>query len=141
MNHHLRQDKTCLNCGANVEERYCPRCGQENLEPKESFGRLISHFFSDLTHYDSKLFITVKNLLGKPGFLTKEYLAGKRLHYLHPIRIYVFVSFLYFLMILGFNTHKNEMDASIAKNASQVVRSRIMDSLQLILASEKKHGI
>src|SRR5450631_3113208 len=102
MNPHLRSEKNCLNCGAYVEERYCTRCGQENVEIKESFGHLISHFLSDLMHYDSKLLTTLKDLLFKPGFLTKEYLAGRRTRYLHPIRMYVFVSLLYFLVSWAF---------------------------------------
>src|ERR1700730_15650741 len=97
--HHLREDKTCLNCGFTVEERFCSRCGQENIEPKESFGHLVGHFFADITHFDSKFFMTVKDLVWKPGFLTKEYAEGRRMRYLNPIRMYVFISAIFFLVI------------------------------------------
>ena len=134
MNPHLRREKNCLNCGAYVEERYCTRCGQENVEVKESFRHLISHLFSDLTHYDSKVFTTLKDLLFKPGFLTKEYLAGRRTSYLHPIRMYVFVSFLYFLITLSFNDLERRAEEAIAKTASQNTRKEIADSLKIMLA-------
>ncbi len=135
MNPHLRSEKNCLNCGAYVEERYCSRCGQENLETKESVRHLISHFFSDLTHYDSKVFTTLKDLLFKPGFLTNEYLAGRRTSYLHPIRMYIFVSFLYFLVTLSFNGLEHQAEEAIAKTASQNTRKEIADSLRTMLAS------
>lgn len=96
-----RKDKICLNCGANVEGRYCGICGQENIEPKESFWHLITHFFNDITHFDGKFFSTVKYLLLKPGFLTAEYVRGRRVRYLHPIRMYVFTSAFCFLIIFS----------------------------------------
>jgi hypothetical protein len=132
MSPHLRKEKNCLNCGAFVEERYCTRCGQENVEIKESFGHLISHFISDLTHYDSKFLTTLKDLLIKPGFLTREYLAGKRAKYLHPIRMYVFVSFLYFLITLSFNDHEKQTEEAIAKTAAQNTRKQIIDSIRIM---------
>jgi Protein of unknown function (DUF3667) len=141
MNPHLREEKNCLNCGAYVEERYCTHCGQENIEIKESFRHLISHFFSDLTHYDSKLFITLKDLLFKPGYLTNEYLAGRRANYLHPIRMYVFVSFLYFLVTLSFNGLENKTEEAIAKTATQKTREQIADSLRIMQSTVEKNSI
>ncbi len=132
MNPHLRSEKNCLNCGSYVEERYCTHCGQENVEVKESFRHLIGHFFSDLTHYDSKFFTTLKDLLFKPGFLTNEYLAGRRANYLHPIRMYVFVSFLYFLVTLSFNGLESKTEEAIAKTAAQNTRKQIADSLRIM---------
>ncbi|MGH2642902.1 MAG: DUF3667 domain-containing protein [Chitinophagaceae bacterium] len=95
----LRKENICLNCGASVTGRYCAECGQENREPRESFGELLYHFFSDFTHFDSKFFTTIKDLVIHPGFLTKEYLAGRRMRYLHPIRMYIFISFLFFIFL------------------------------------------
>jgi hypothetical protein len=97
--HRLRHEKNCLNCGFRVEERFCSRCGQENLEPKEGFGHLVGHFFADITHFDSKIFTTIKDLVLKPGFLTREYAEGRRVRYLNPIRMYVFISAIFFLVI------------------------------------------
>jgi hypothetical protein len=136
MSKHLREDKTCLNCGAIVEERYCTHCGQENLELRESFGHLFRHFFEDFTHYDSKLFITIKDLILKPGFLTKEYLAGRRSQYLHPIRMYVFISFLYFLALLSFNHFEDHIEESIANNASLKTKERIAANLDSMLLTK-----
>ena len=95
----LRNDKTCLNCRHVVEQRYCPNCGQENSESRKTFHHLFVHFFEDLTHYENAFWRTIKNLIFKPASLTKEYLSGKRLSYLAPVRLYIFISFITFFLL------------------------------------------
>jgi len=97
----IRTEKTCLNCGTETTGRYCPACGQENIEPKQTVWHLITHFFSDLTHFDGKFFLTVKDLFTKPGFLSREYMIGRRVSYLDPIRMYIFTSAIFFLIFLS----------------------------------------
>lgn len=104
---HERDEKVCLNCNAAIYGRFCHVCGQENLNPKESFGHLTYHFVADIFHYDGKFFRTIKYLLLKPGYLAKEHLRGKRADYLHPIRLYVFISAFFFLILFGFYTKHN----------------------------------
>lgn len=98
-----RKEKDCLNCGAIVQGRYCQVCGQENLEPKETFWGMVLHFFSDITHFDGKFFTTLKILLTKPGFLSTEYMKGRRQSYLNPVRMYVFTSAIFFLVFFSIN--------------------------------------
>lgn len=100
---HLRQrkEKNCLNCGTEVIGRFCHNCGQENVEPKESIWHLISHFFQDITHFDGKFFTSLKDLVFKPGFLSREYMIGKRASYLNPIRMYLFTSAIFFLIFFS----------------------------------------
>ena len=93
-----RKEKNCLNCGTEVISRYCHVCGQENVEPKESFWHLITHFFYDFTHFDGKFFSTLKYLIIKPGFVSAEYVRGRRAKYLHPIRMYIFTSAFFFII-------------------------------------------
>lgn len=95
----LRIDKTCLNCNYVVNERYCPHCGQENTLSRKTFHHLFIHFFEDLTHYDNAFWRTIFYLLFKPASLTKAYMAGKRLSFLAPVRLYIFISFITFLLL------------------------------------------
>ena len=134
MSQHLRQDSTCLNCGATVEERYCSRCGQENIEVKESFGHLFKHFFEDITHFDSKLFITLKDLIIKPGFLTREYLEGRRVKYLHPIKMYVFISFIYFLAALSTAHFEERVEKAMSDHAALTTKKEIAKNLNNMLS-------
>lgn len=94
----LREEKSCLNCGNNVEERFCPHCGQENVETRQSFLGLLSHFIEDITHYEGRFWITLRYLFFSPAFLTQEYLAGKRNRYVAPVRLYIFISFITFFL-------------------------------------------
>lgn len=95
----IRIDKTCLNCNHVVEKRFCGNCGQENIDTRKTFHHLFIHFFEDLTHYENAFWKTIRNLLFKPASLTKEYLSGKRMSYLAPVRLYIFISFITFLLI------------------------------------------
>jgi len=96
-----RKEKNCLNCGETIVGRFCHKCGQENVEVKESFGHLIMHFFQDLTHFDGKLWKTLKLLLFKPAKLTQLYMDGQRANYIHPIRMYLFISAIFFFFIFS----------------------------------------
>lgn len=115
-----RKEKNCLNCNAEVAGRFCQVCGQENIEPKESFWTLATHFVHDLTHFDGKFFSTLKYLLFKPGYLSHEYLRGKRTSYLHPIRMYVFTSAIFFLIFTNF-FKPNDQETIEKKTVSQEI--------------------
>ena len=97
-----RKEKDCLNCGTVVQGKYCHNCGQENVVPKETFWHMVTHFFYDITHFDSSFFSTIHHLILKPGFLSREYMAGRRASYLHPIKMYVFTSAIFFLLFFSF---------------------------------------
>jgi hypothetical protein len=92
-----RSEKTCLNCGSEVSKKFCPECGQENLETRESFFHLVGHFVSDYFHFDSKFFRSLIPLFTKPGFLTREYWEGRRVHYIHPLRMFFFITIIFMI--------------------------------------------
>ena len=97
-----REERNCLNCNAQLEGRFCHICGQENIAPKESFWHLLNHFFEDITHFDGKFFSSLKLLITRPGYLSREYMNGRRASYLNPVRMYVFTSALFFLIFFNF---------------------------------------
>ncbi len=92
---------TCDNCSSELNGVYCSFCGQKHHPHKETFGELVYEFFSDFTHFDSRFFRTVIPLLIKPGGLTVRYINGKHASQFHPIRLYLFSSFFYFLLFFG----------------------------------------
>ncbi len=96
--HKIRQNKTCQNCGAFVDKNFCPKCGQENSESRQSFHHLFTHFIFDFFHYDSAFWKTTKSLLFSPGKLSMEYMNGKRKSYVNPFSLYIFVSFVTFFI-------------------------------------------
>mgnify|MGYP002654797054 FL=1 len=110
---HERNEKNCLNCNARVFGRYCHVCGQENIVPKESIGGLLVHYFNDITHFEGKFITTLRYLLFRPGFLSKEYERGRRAAYMNPIRMYIFTSAFFFIIFFSiFKVNDTEMETS-----------------------------
>lgn len=89
----------CANCGTTVTGHFCAHCGQKSEHPVHSLWHFISEATEDLTHADSRLWRTLGAVLFRPGFLTTEFLAGRRARYLPPIRLYLVVSVLFFLFL------------------------------------------
>jgi hypothetical protein len=88
----------CENCGAAVTQQYCGVCGQKLEPPIHSLWHFSHVAAEDLTHADSRLWRTLFALLCKPGYLTQQFLAGRRARYLPPIRLYLVLSVAFFLM-------------------------------------------
>ncbi|MDB4922418.1 DUF3667 domain-containing protein [Mucilaginibacter sp.] len=126
MKKHYRQENDCLNCGTLLEGKFCHNCGQENLELKESFGHMMNHAVSDYFHFDHQFFHTLKPLLFKPGYLTNEYMAGRRAQYLHPVKMYIFISIVYFLLL--FKTGHDVVKVNETPN-KPVTSSKLIDSV------------
>lgn len=125
-----RKEKDCLNCGAAVQGRYCHVCGQENVVPKETFWHMVTHFFNDITHFDGSFLTTAKDLLFKPGFLSKEYMKGRRASYLHPVRMYVFTSAIFFLLFFSFFATKDIIKININNAVSAEIRAAYIEQLE-----------
>ena len=89
----------CLNCGAAATGKFCAECGQENEDQTIALKLLVGDLLSDLASFDSKLFRTLVPLLVRPGFLTNEYNAGKRVCYLSPFKLYLTASLVFFLVL------------------------------------------
>ena len=122
---HERHEKTCLNCGtAPLIDTYCHHCGQENVEPNQSVCHLVVHFFNDITHFDGKFFSSMKLLLFRPGFLSGEYVKGRRKKYLDPIRMYLFISAAFFFLLYSVFGPREKV------NMRDVREMRYIDSLR-----------
>ncbi|HEY1491984.1 MAG TPA: DUF3667 domain-containing protein [Steroidobacteraceae bacterium] len=87
----------CENCGNQVMQRYCGACGQRAEPPLHSLVHFSKVAAEDLTHADSRLWRTLGALLFRPGFLTVEFLGGRRARYLPPVRLYLVLSVAFFL--------------------------------------------
>ena len=87
----------CLNCGGPLNGPFCSSCGQRVVPPNPTVAELTGDAWQELSGFDGRILATVRGL-ARPGFLTREYLGGRRAHYLPPVRVYLFVSVLYFVV-------------------------------------------
>ena len=67
------------------------------MPPNPTVQELAGDAWQELTGYDGRIMATIRGL-ARPGFLTREYLDGRRAHYLPPVRVYLIVSVMYFLI-------------------------------------------
>jgi hypothetical protein len=89
--------ENCLNCGEVLTGQHCAHCGQRAKVRVLSLGSLLRDLFGDLTEFDSRIWRTLRPLALKPGWLTTEYLRGRRTLYTPPFRMYLVLSVLFFL--------------------------------------------
>ena len=89
----------CSNCLTAVQGAYCAYCGQKHHSPIRQFSQVIGELFNDILNFDAKLLNTMKPLLFRPGFLSREYFAGRRVRYVSPLKLYFFLSIIAFFLI------------------------------------------
>lgn len=123
----------CANChytfSTDRPNEFCPRCGQQNHALSLSAGHVLEETLEGLFHFDGKVFRTAKLLLFKPGELTKRFLEGKRMPYVPPIRLYVFLSFVFFFLLsLSMGTASKEPTKKmLEKKAAQEAADSVRD--------------
>ena len=76
---------------------YCHRCGQYALDVEQPFWKYITQYFENAYSFDNKICITLWMLFRRPGFLSTEFNAGKIVSYVHPMKLLMFISLLFFL--------------------------------------------
>lgn len=113
----------CPNCGEIVDNKFCPRCGQENREYNATLSELLKEFFSHMFNLDSKFYHSLKHLIIHPGYLTQQYFKGKREKYTSPMRLYLIISMLYFLTFSVENFYDDVKNAVsfIEENKTELV--------------------
>jgi len=102
----------CPNCEYPVNGNYCTNCGQSLKDFHRPFWSVLGDSVSDALSIDNKFVHTIIPLLIRPGYLTKEFMRGRRAKYTPPFRLYLFLTFFAFLLLV--HNHKPETDA--AKN-------------------------
>ncbi|WP_286269619.1 DUF3667 domain-containing protein [Thalassotalea hakodatensis] len=143
--------KECDNCHAPINGPYCSQCGQEAESTLTYFWTVILHILDDIFSFDSRANRTLLPLLFRPGFLTNQYFAGHRVHYIPPLRLYLFISIIFFISLKFFasadlqSEHTKEIE-SLSKEISKIeaiykaqeATVNISDKLTLLASLESK---
>ena len=93
--------RRCENCGAPLYGEHCHACGQPTKGLVRHFSSVLGDFFDTVFNIDSRVLRTLGPLLTRPGFLSLEYFAGRRVRYVTPMRLFLFLSLLAFFAIQG----------------------------------------
>jgi hypothetical protein len=96
-----RDAHACRNCGHvnDDDDRYCGQCGQETHIALPTARQFMREAAGRYVAVDGRLWRTLRALMLKPGFLTKEYFAGRRRRYVRPGRLFLVTSIVAFAMI------------------------------------------
>lgn len=129
-----RKSDACLNCNTPLrpEDNYCPNCGQENNIRKIPVHHLAIEVFEDFFHFDTKLWNTIKASFTRPGKITLDYLNGKRVSYVPPVKFYVFVSFIFFLLLGKLGDHAIDKSTKTIINVNNNIESKSISIYELL---------
>jgi hypothetical protein len=90
---------TCANCWQPLSGSYCSACGQRHVDLDQPFRELAGEAMESFLSFDARILRTLWPLIRRPGFLTVEFLAGRRVRYVHPFKLYFAFSVLLFLIL------------------------------------------
>ena len=128
--------KECENCHQPLNGPYCANCGQEADSKLKYFWVVIMHLLDDILSFDSRASRTVWPLVTRPAFITNEYFAGRRVHYVPPIRLYLFISIIFFLTLNFFIGGDNNKVINI--NDKQALITQVKGHIKILRADELK---
>ena len=112
-----KEKESCINCNTQLHGAYCHECGQKKITPND---KKISHFFSEfissLFVADGKIVRTFKELLLRPGSLSRTYIEGNTKKFLSPLKLFFFANLIYFLFPF-LNTFNTDLNSQITQQA------------------------
>lgn len=124
----------CSNCNQRFEAHYpyCPYCGQQ-AEDKLTLGVLFTNTISNYFSVDARFFRSFIPLMTKPGYLAKKFVEGKRLLYIHPAQMYLFISVVFFFLFSFISREQTQsIDSDLREN---IERGKVIkDSIQRLMA-------
>jgi len=124
----------CANCHAALGGEYCAACGQRHEPHVHTVAHFAAEALESVSHADSRLWRTLWYLLSRPGFLTREFFAGRRVRYLPPFRLYLVISVVFFLVV------GQPKEAIIISDAGPTVRVEKLDLAAAALEKEAAPG-
>ena len=140
--------KVCITCKTNINGKFCSNCGEKIIDKEDySLKNFLHNVFNAFTNIDSNFIKSFYLLIKKPGFLTKEYLIGRRIPYLKPVQMFLIANLLYFFIqpfsgVHGFNTPLNSQIKKLPY--SKIVNKMLKEKISRLNISyddyEKKYN-
>ena len=124
-------ERRCANCGVVLLGEHCYACGQPTKGLVRHFSSIIGDFMDSVFELDSRILRTLGPLLFKPGALSLEYFEGRRVRYVSPVRLFVFLSlFAFFAAQLRFDFAFNEPPVAVTAQPGEAAGTAADDEAQ-----------
>lgn len=95
---HMKTRHQCLNCGELLFGIYCMKCGQKDISYSKPIGVILTFLFDSWLSWDNRILRSVLSLFFKPGYLSAQFIAGRRMSFASPFKLYLFSSICYFFL-------------------------------------------
>ena len=93
----------CLNCGSKLRGNYCHNCGQQAKHTNLTVKGFVMEYLYNAFMWDPKSLRTMWLLVSKPGLLTKEFLSGRYVSHVHPLKLNMFILLVFITIFLFFS--------------------------------------
>jgi hypothetical protein len=113
----------CENCGAPLTGEFCAQCGQHAIDYRRSIFRVLLDAADSFLNWDTKFLHTMNQLLIHPWQLTNDFNAGRRARYVHPLRLYLIASIVFFLVARAVNWDSGGPIQLTAQDRTELVAS------------------
>jgi len=108
-----RATDDCVTCGTPLVGHYCHECGEKRAEERDLTVRAFGDYAVEaIFNADAKLWVTLRRLVARPGFLTREFVAGRRRPYVGPLQLFLLVNLVFFVLLqlgIGMNTFTTDL--------------------------------
>lgn len=105
---------TCKNCSFEFEGKFCPKCGQKSKTGRITIRQVFNEARQHFIHFDQGFLYTVRELALRPGHSIREYIAGKRVKHVKPVKFMFWAAAINFLIM-----HFLRLDEDILKKVAE----------------------
>jgi hypothetical protein len=143
-------ERTCPNCGAPAHGPYCYACGQSEKGMIRHLSEVMSDLADIVFNVDSRIFRSLWDMYLRPGFLTTEYLIGRRARYVTPFRLFFFLSIIAFFVMQAsipsdaidqFKFDDDGQSAISNATSAEDVNARVDEAIAALKGKEKKSNL
>jgi hypothetical protein len=96
----MEDDVACVTCGTPLAGHYCHECGEKRADERDlTLAGFTRYALDAATNVDGRLYLSLRRLVGRPGVLTREFVAGRRQPYLGPLQLFLLANLVFFLLL------------------------------------------
>ena len=128
----------CANCGVPMQGEFCQACGQSIHSVVRPMHHMVEDTLDMVFHVDGRIVHTLPPLLYRPGFLTMEYLSGRRQRYVAPFRLMFVLCLLAFFVCHLAVDHFISIDTAASAGTGDFAKDPTAEAVRAHYAQMRK---